>query len=193
MKLIAFTGPMGSGKSTAIEILKGFRPVRTGFANVKFAGPLYEMQEMIYRRISSVYTRPTTFVKDRKLLQWLGTEFGRSLSESLWVDLWASEVKKIESRWTDNGMDCYVTCDDVRFDNEAEAVRSMGGYVIKLTCDRNKDRITTANGIAGHASEAGISDNLIDFTISNNDTEEVFKLKLNKLFEQIAQNKRKEK
>ena len=46
MKLIAFTGKMGSGKSTAIEELRKLVNYQT--ANVKFAQPLYDIQEFVY-------------------------------------------------------------------------------------------------------------------------------------------------
>jgi dephospho-CoA kinase len=85
MKLIAFTGQMGSGKSTAVSTLREFadNPVH----NIKFAQTLYDIQNYIYERIESVYKRPEDFIKDRKLLQWIGTEWGRgTISESLWVD-----------------------------------------------------------------------------------------------------------
>jgi hypothetical protein len=180
---------MGSGKSTAIEFLKDFRPHKTGFANVKFAEPLYHMQEMIYRRIAAVHLRPQDFVKDRKLLQWLGTEWGRgTISDTIWVDLWRAKVAEVTEYWTRNGMDTWVTCDDVRFDNEAEAVKALGGYIIKLTSSRNLERITTNTGIKAHASEAGISANLVDFEVENSDSVSSFHEKLKNVFEHIVRN-----
>lgn len=192
MILIAFTGQMGSGKSTAIETLRGWSaPLGAGFANVKFAGTLYELQEKIYDAVSPVYQRPKDFVKDRKLLQWLGTEWGRSLSENLWVDLWKAKVGQIASYFLEHDTEGFITCDDVRFDNEAQAVKDMGGYIIHIHTDRNKERITTANGIKNHASEAGIDSKYLDFSVSNNDTVIEFREKLTKIFEQIAQNNKR--
>lgn len=178
-RLIAFTGSMGVGKSTAIETLL---PLVVGHYNIKFAQPLYDMQEFIYERIARAYTRPETFVKDRKLLQWLGTEWGRnSISLTLWGDLWEKEVN--------NAMENYpwatITCDDARFDNEAKRIKDMGGVLIRLTSDRNFDRITTANGIKGHASEAGVAEKYIDYTVENNGTIEEFQAALRKVYEQI--------
>jgi hypothetical protein len=160
--IIGLTGGMGVGKSTAYQIIKDhFRDVEL----IKFAGPLYDMQEMIYRRIAAVHKRPETFVKDRKLLQWLGTNWGRdTISETLWVDLWKAEAEQLQR------YGIHVVCDDVRFDNEADAIHAMGGIVIKITADTATSRITTANGIANHASEAGLSANKIDFSIANNGT-----------------------
>jgi hypothetical protein len=186
IKIVTFTGRMGVGKSTAIQILDEIP--NTALYNVKFAEPLYRMQEEIYNIISSVYKRPADFVKDRKLLQWLGTEWGRgTISESLWIDIWKSEVKdlvmdegSLDKYFTVGGgeSNTIITCDDVRFDNEAEAVKSLGGIIIQLTSNKTDQRINTTNGISGHASEKGVDKKYIDYTIENNGTMEELRDKL---------------
>lgn len=192
MKLITFTGVMGSGKSTAVSALEEFRPHRTLFKNVKFAEPLYQMQEFIYNTVEPAYKRPKEFIKDRKLLQWLGTEFGRnSIRDSIWVDLWKSKVLECKS---DSLLlrDYYVTCDDVRFDNEAQAVHDLEGYVIKIINNRSHTLIDTTTGIRNHASENGISDKYVDFQIHNDYSIEEFKTGLKNIFEIISKSKQKE-
>lgn len=161
-RLIAFTGGMGTGKSTAINFITNLgRDNALPVKLVKFAGPLYDMQEMIYGRISPVIKRQEDFKKDRKLLQWLGTDWGRdTISKTLWVDLWKADVEAALSDLT-----TIVVCDDVRFDNEAETVHALGGKVIKLVAN---DRRGAEVGIAGHASEAGVSERLVDAVIHNN-------------------------
>ncbi|WP_315729776.1 hypothetical protein [Bradyrhizobium sp. SZCCHNRI2010] len=53
----------------------------------------------------------------------LGTEWGRRLiSESLWSDTWAASIEDGES----------VMNDSVRFPNEADAIRELGGCVIMI-------------------------------------------------------------
>lgn len=171
-RLVCFTGKMGVGKSEAIKLLNSSDTVL-----VKFAQPLYDMQEYIYNRISSVYARPESFIKDRKLLQWLGTEWGRdTISQTLWVDLWKAEVTKNLSRGK------LVVCDDVRFDNEAQAVKSLGGLTIKIISDKTDKRIDTQSGINNHSSEAGIHYSYIDAMVENNGTLEEFQAKLTHLY-----------
>lgn len=160
--LIGLTGSMGSGKTTAIDLIKEF--VDRRYQVVKFAGPLYDMQEFIYRRIASVHPKPKDFVKDRKLLQWLGTEWGRSISKDLWADIWKEEVAHNSSSHTPS------ICDDVRFDNEAELVHSLGGVVIKIINPDALKNITTANGFSNHVSEIGIKLHNIDFVVVNDGT-----------------------
>ena len=181
--LIGFSGGMGVGKSTAIEIIKSCFPDRE-VVLVKFAQPLYDMQEAIYDRISPVFKRPGEFKKDRKLLQWLGTDWGRdSISKTLWVDLWKDEV----GFQTDCKVAPIIVCDDCRFDNEAEAIHSLGGYVIKLTRPDNTKHAEGGVGIQNHASEAGVSKNLLDFEVENSDTVAAFRDKLVACLQEINQ------
>lgn len=179
--IIGFSGKMGVGKSTAIEVLRAStgRPVFL----VKFAQPLYDIQEAVYDRVAPVYKRPEYFVKDRKLLQWMGTEWGRdSISKTLWVDLWSARATQI---WAENPS-AIVACDDVRFDNEAETIRRHGGRVVLLTDTlKYRDRAEGGVGIQGHSSEAGIAPALVDRTVDNNNTLNNFKAKLCALYSEL--------
>lgn len=169
---------MGVGKSTAIMGLE--QALGSVPRLVKFAQPLYNMQEFIYGQIASVYDRPADFTKDRKLLQWLGTDWGRGINENLWVDIWNAEaVRLMRLGYT-------VVCDDVRFDNEAELIRKLGGVVIKITSDKSDVHIDTGAGIANHASEAGIKPELINFTVDNSGTLVEYRRKLMRAYEQLG-------
>lgn len=178
--LIGLTGKMGVGKTTALAILSSYTE---NFNNVKFAQPLYDIQEFIYSRISSAYDRPPDFNKDRKLLQFIGSDWGREvIDKDLWIKIW----KKTVSQLPNNSI---ITCDDVRYNNEAEAVRSMGGNVIEILSSKASSRISTTNGFFNHMSEQGISNNLINYTALNDGTLAEFHDKLKKVFESIkAQN-----
>lgn len=178
--IIGFSGSMGSGKTTAIEALKFLtQDTKHKIHLVKFAQPLYDMQEYIYRRIDSVYTRQPDFEKDRKLLQWLGTDWGRGMREDLWVAIWKAEVKaKLAQGYL-------VVCDDVRFDNEAMAIILMDGVVVKINADNITDRAVATNGIAAHSSEMGIDPNLVTYSINNNRTKSEYQDNLKFLFNKI--------
>ncbi len=162
-KILAFTGVMGSGKSTAIKILTTYSSDRVYL--VKFAAPLYDIQEYIYERVSSVITRDQSFIKDRKLLQWIGTEWGRSLDSQLWTKIWAAEVEDAQKKYPN----ALIVCDDVRFNNEAELVQSMGGKVIHIVGDTDR-RNVAGSGLSSHSSESGVSDHLVSATIMNKGT-----------------------
>lgn len=127
---------------------------------IKFAQPLYDIQEFVYQRIN----KPLDGPKDRRLLQFLGTDWGRSIDENLWVNIWRVEARMHTFKYARN----VVLCDDCRFDNEAEQVKALGGTIINVVADaeiRSK-RAPLVN--TEHASEAGINEKYIDMTIYNN-------------------------
>jgi hypothetical protein len=120
------------------------------------------------------------FLTPRYALQQLGTEWGRDCFENVWVDYMirtARELlgreRKTENYWPQRGivhMDsmwlgpCGVVVSDVRFANEARAVRAAGGKV--LSVERAGAGL---DGAAGeHESERGVSPDLVDATIDNN-------------------------
>jgi len=86
----------------------------------------------------------------RKLLQLLGTEAGRNIIHpNIWVNaLFASYLK--DSNWV-------VT--DVRFPNEAQAIKDRGGITIRVT------RPGTATG--NHPSEIALDDAKFKYEIIN--------------------------
>jgi hypothetical protein len=135
-----------------------------------------------------VYKRPDTFIKDRKLLQWIGTEWGRStISDTLWVELWKEKVLNYSEQTDTSLSKLIVACDDARFDNEAEVITSMeDGIIIKLVSKHTEDRIDTKAGIASHGSEAGVDKKYIYCQIENNGTKEEFKESLRELFKHIG-------
>lgn len=140
-RVVALTGAAGSGKSTAADYL-----IRQhGYERVKFAGPLKDMcraigltEDHIEGRLKEVPSDMLCGKTPRHLMQALGTELGRNMiGEDFWIRLWLHRVAGAGR----------VVVDDLRFPNEAAAVRSLGGVIIKLE---------GRGGIAGtHASEAG--------------------------------------
>lgn len=137
-RLIAFTGPIGCGKSTAAEAL-----IEEGWVRVKFADPLKNMLRSFYascgiedptfveaRIEGGMKEEPDPFLAGRTpryAMQTLGTEWGRNLiAPDLWTLAWEQRVLNMASR------DLDVVVDDCRFPNEAESVRSLGGMVVRI-------------------------------------------------------------
>jgi len=90
---------------------------------------------------------PNLGVSARHCLQTLGTEWGRNLiSDSIWIDITRHRIEESDAN--------VFIIDDVRFDNEAEMIRDMGGEVWKLSR-------SGVNENDAHISESGVSDNLI--------------------------------
>lgn len=133
MRLIAFTGLKGSGKDTAASVF-----VDLGYEHVKMAGCLKGMlramlayqlvdEATIDRMIDGdLKEAPSALLggrSPRHAMQTLGTEWGRDLmTPTLWADLVRSRCAAFAK----------VVISDVRFPNEVDLVRSMGGKVYRV-------------------------------------------------------------
>ena len=137
-QLIGLCSPaMFSGKSTVANHLV----TRHRFAKLAFAAPLKSMTEAL---LSSVGIGPVLArqmihgdlkeaeirelgVTPRKLMQTLGSEWGRScIREDLWVHIAITRARAFMEVGTP------VVIDDVRFPNEFEAIEAAGGTCYRV-------------------------------------------------------------
>ena len=74
----------------------------------------------------------------------------------------------------------YIIISDVRFDNEAEFIRSLGGKIVKIerTMGSGSSNEGKTTKHSGHITEKGISEKLIDVIVENNGTIEEFQNKI---------------
>lgn len=135
--IIGITGFARSGKDTIGQYLvenKGF--VRVAFADavrdaVYTLNPdVYSEEENTWETVQYIVDTigwdraKTEYGEIRRLLQVMGTEVGRMLfGPNVWVNI--ADKKMLDA-------DDYVIT-DVRFENEAEFVRSLGGIVVRVT------------------------------------------------------------
>lgn len=93
-----------------------------------FAWPLKAMLQLMGVFPQNAKHKPHAMLlgqTPRHALQTLGTDWGRDMiDEDLWVNHWLERVKP----WIARGVPIVV--DDIRFSNEAEAVRHLGGKVL---------------------------------------------------------------
>lgn len=108
--------------------------------------------------------------KDRKFLQWVGTDWARSIKSDVWVNLLVERIGRLSRR------DIIVT--DVRFIDEFEALKKLGFVMVRLI------RTEKSEQVARHASEtsAANADLPWDHIIDNNGTLEELYAKLDQLF-----------
>ena len=153
-KIIGLAGPKGVGKSTyANQLVFDMYKTREwsdAIRIISFASPLKEMLGCIVHKDyieDKERVIPNLGVSARHCLQTLGTEWGRNLiSDSIWIDITRHRIEESDAK--------IFIIDDVRFDNEAEMIRDMGGEVWKLSR-------SGVNEDDAHISESGVSDNLI--------------------------------
>ena len=164
MKLVGIAGRPGSGKTTIVHRLRMLLAPTT---HVKFADIIYKMHDAI-RTIGHHYDLPVK-EKDRQLLQFLGTEWGRQqFGEDVWVNALLSKYDKVKD---DAG---YMLVDDVRYVNELEAIQSVGGQVIWLEVPEKecRQRIPYTYPEVEHTSEGAFEDlDMFDLTLDG--TQEV--------------------
>jgi|SRR5579872_1680765 len=161
-QIIGLAGRAGCGKSTAAAEL-----VRLGFTRVRFAGPLKDMMRALGLTDEEIEGRfkesPCALLcgrTPRYAMQTIGTDWGRDMiGPRLWVNAWETCVHRLPSHIP-------VVCDDVRFQNEADAVHRMGGVVIEI-----KRAAVDAKAVL-HPSEALQFDS--DYVLDNNGTVEAF-------------------
>jgi len=152
-----YSNAPGSGKSTVAEMLDG--------EIVSFAAPLKRFVTSIifglgHDGFSAVRDHkedkiPEIGVSPRQMMQTLGTEWGRScVHPNLWEMLAESQAKGL----VDSGFS--VVFDDVRFPNEAEMVRRLGGELWLV----NRPGVVYEGE---HASEGALVDVVPDALINN--------------------------
>jgi hypothetical protein len=149
--IIGLSGRIGCGKSTVAEHLAAAH----GYHRHRMAGPLKAMMRClgledrhIEGDLKEVPCDVLGGATPRHAMQTIGTEWGR---DTIHPDLWARA-------WTATLPDAGdVVCEDVRFQNEADAIREAGGFVLRIE-----------RGIApgsAHTSENSLPEP--DYTIAN--------------------------
>lgn len=126
--IIGLAGQIGSGKTTAAQEL-----YHIGFTRIRFAGPLKAMAKCIGLNDQQVDGDLKETPADvlggmtpRRFMQLIGTEFGRQMiCDDLWIRAWSAAIDRLPEHIP-------VVCDDIRFANEAQAIKAKGGIVARM-------------------------------------------------------------
>jgi hypothetical protein len=175
MKIIGLYSPiMGSGKSTVASHLAN----RLNLKVISFAEPLKKMgkvfleswglsEEEINQAIYGNAEQKAAIIPDlgvssRRVLQTLGTEWGRNCIKD---DLWPSIALR-NARSAVNAGFKGIVIDDLRFPNEKDAIEEVGGICIKIT----RPSVMVAQEGHTHASEGALDGEEFHSEIVNNGT-----------------------
>lgn len=130
--IIGLTGYKGSGKSEVAKHLEQ----KYSFIRVNFKDALVEeMKEKLpdtLSAIANIYTMtiPELFLKKpmimRELMQNYGTEVRRSDDPLYWITQWEESIRNLPLEQS------LIVCDDVRFINEAYAIKKNNGKIIRV-------------------------------------------------------------
>lgn len=160
--LIGITGKKFSGKSTVARMLAD----ATGYEVMSFADRLKDVTVALTgcRRedLDSFDFKENEFVPEylhvfcggnvptyRAFLQYFGTDVMRSYNDNIWID-------STLGKGCDN-----VIVSDVRFKNEADAIRSRGGIIVKV-------ERAGYESFDEHISEVELEDIQADVVVMNN-------------------------
>ena len=171
--IIGISGKIGSGKDTVAEILQSLEP---SFQNKKYAGKLKQVAGLLLgvdpAKFEDREYKESTLGPEwgwetlgpnretgrfdytvRKFLQVLGTE---AMRDNLHTDVWLNAL------FADYTEDQNWIITDVRFQNEADRIKEMGGLLIRINRDTGVDS-------GSHPSETALDDyNGFDIHIDNN-------------------------
>lgn len=158
-KIIAFTGPAGSGKDTAANAILNAYPdseqLSFAYTLKKTCQVLFNLSEsQLNDTIEKELVDPRYNKSPRELFQWMGTDIIRNtFGNDFFVNIMRDKINKSNKS--------IIVINDVRFDNEAELIKSMFGKIVKI--ERKEQKKVTS-----HSSENGINYKYIDVIIPNN-------------------------
>jgi len=160
--IIGLTGYAQSGKDTFASILVE----KYGYSRIAFAD---KIRDFLYGINPMVACSPTGYLQDlvnlvgwdkakqepqvRRLLQDLGISARDLISEDIWVNAALSSVSK----------DQRVVVTDVRFENEAAMIKSMGGQLWRV-------KRSGVGPVNDHVSESEMDGYKVDQIFVNNGT-----------------------
>jgi hypothetical protein len=156
-RVIGFHALAGTGKSTFVTLFSHF----LGQEGIVHARIPFAWWLKTFCRTKLGIAKTPALVEDevlqqraRKLWQIIGTDLLRDeIDPDFHVNRWKALVQQLPEG-------VLVLVEDVRFPNEAEAIRSLGGVVVKLT------RPGVSSVAGAHKSEQGLPEELVDVTLT---------------------------
>jgi len=180
-QIIGITGKKFNGKDTLGEIF-----IKNEYQKFAFADPLKRAcKEIFHLNDDQLYGDKKEDVDSywnitpRKIYQYVGTELFRDkigeLIPEVGKDIW---IKSIEKQILDvlyKNPSTKIVITDIRFKNELDAVKHLGGIIIRI-------HRSSLKSIDVHKSEADIDTFIVDYDISNDSTIEDLNLKVTNMF-----------
>jgi dephospho-CoA kinase len=162
MHLIGLSGPAQVGKDAVAKYLNR----EHGYLRQAFADPVKRTAQQMFGLSEDETWRDELKqavneywgITHREMFQKVGTEGGRDVfGNDLWIRRWLKFYEE-------NKEHANIVVSDVRFDNEAEIIRDLGGVVWHVSSNRTS-ALTSKE--AAHASEKGIKMQSGDFRLAN--------------------------
>ncbi len=204
--LIGLAGKAGSGKNTSAD-----SPAFSGYEQLAFADPIKKIaKQMFHLNDKQLYDniekekvildesgKPLWHINGepaspRLMFQWLGTKMRTDISKEYFLMSMNEEIKKRKDlNEYPIGINCRkrfrgprtikIIITDVRYPNEAEYIRKLGGTVIKI----ERPTVITTTAHVNHDSEKDLPEYLIDHIVINNDSLKVLHQKLKNIVNKL--------
>lgn len=167
---IAFGYKAGSGKDLSVKYLIK----KYGGEKIAFSDPLYSI--LYYAQNVCGFKKE----KDRKFLQFIGTEWARNINSDIWIQLLLDN--------SNNKKNTNIYCSDVRFLNEFDSLKKNGWILIKINRN-NVEKKRIGNGDIKHSSETELdilNNDLWDYVIQNDGTIKDLYNKIDNIIDDIS-------
>lgn len=187
--LLGINGKKRSGKNTVGEL--------TGFNSFGFADKLKELalesNPALIHDVSATrnlkdlvavigWEESKEFPEVRQYLQNLGVGARKVFGEQFWINQLFGKLSDMYGEYTaDLNKEAFqsnIVITDVRFPNEAQAIRDYNGYIIKVV--RPETEVEDS-----HESEQDLPEDLVDFTIHNSFTQDFLGEQVRNIIEEI--------
>jgi hypothetical protein len=182
--IIGFLGKLGSGKdylvnNMVIPYLQRHKEHKNTVV-VSYADAL-KVELMVHMDMDFEKLYIQKDKQSRQMLQLYGTDIMRKKhGEDVWiryVDAWI-KVHQYHNKKVENNKDTIFIIPDIRFENEAEFIRTSGGKVIKIEAnDRVQEKVVQENlGLEQqqHVSETNIDNIKADYVVNNSKLQQPF-------------------
>ena len=155
--LLGLSGAIGAGKSDVAAYLAdtlsythlSFADALRDAASVFFDIPVYELRD----RKTKEVVHPVWGITRRRMLTLLGNDVARDMVRSdFWIIKMQNKIYELQQYATDKQIPSKIVIDDVRYDNEKDAIIEAGGHIIIINRPNNQHYVHSTN-----ASEKGIS------------------------------------
>lgn len=178
--LIGLVGKKGVGKDTVADYLVSTH----GFHKHAFALPIKQACQLMFQVDDEAFEGenkevvvPRHGMTPRQMMQLVGTDMLRTMVHK---DFW---IRHFLTFYHKTGKDLNLVVCDVRFQNEVDIIKSLGGTVIRVTRKRTGTGTGRHTATDAHISEQGI-DSLehIDMELDNGGTLEDLWCQLESIF-----------